>query len=300
MLTFSHYSALKLAIILMVVSTLMLATMHVLVRLLGDASMGNQIHPFVIVFFRNLFGAIAIVPLIKYHGLGLFRTNHLGLHALRAPIGIIAILTFFYALTKVPVANVTALSFSTTLFATLSAAILIKEPIRLRRSIAIAIGLVGVFVVLRPSASGFNIYSLLVLVAAIGWGLSVTLVKKLTEFDSSITIVAIMSFSLTALSLPPALLYWQTPSLSQLGLLFVLGCLASGGHLLLTEALKRADVAIVMSLDFLRLVWTSILGAWLFSEYLDAFTLYGAIIIFASGWYILRRESLLQADKSLK
>jgi len=139
-------------------------------------------------------------------------------------------LCFFYGLSKVPLANATALSFSTTLFATMWAALFLKEVVRARRWLAIIVGLIGVLIVLQPNPSDFNSYSLLLVVAAMFWGASVTIVKRLTQTESAITIVTIMTISLTVLSLPTAIVNWTTPSFVHWPLLLAIGAIGRVTH----------------------------------------------------------------------
>ncbi|MFK7891009.1 MAG: DMT family transporter [Granulosicoccus sp.] len=277
------------ACLLMLLSTFLLASMHALVR-----NIGQDLHPFVVVFFRNLFGLIAVVPLLIRFGWRTLRTNHSGIYIGRALIGLVAMLCWFTGLANVPIANATALSFSTTLFATLIAWLFVGEIVRGRRTLAILVGILGVFVVLRPGVEGFNAYSLLVVFSAFAWAASICIVKVLTRTDSVTCIVAWMGISLSLLSLGPALYYWQTPSASQWLTLILIGTLATGGHLTMTRAVKMADTSLVMSVDFARLIWASVLGAWFFGELLDLWTATGAVIIFLAGWYIVFRESRLQ------
>jgi len=100
-----------------------------------------------------------------------------------------------------------------------------------------------------------------------------------------------MTLSLLILSFPPALFYWRTPDFTELVLLLCVGALASLGHLLMTEAINRSEVAIVMSIDFARLLWTVLIGAWFFNDIIELQTIIGAVIIFSAGWYIIFRES---------
>jgi len=279
------------ALACMLLSTLLIASMHGSVR-----GLSGELHPFVIVFFRNLFGLIAIVPLILRAGVTSLKTDRAGLYSLRAAIGIVAMVLWFYALSLVPLANATALSFSTTLFATLSAWLFLGEKMRIRRWAAIFIGVFGVLIVLRPDTAGFNRYSLLILCSAMAWGISISIVKSLSRTESVTSIVGWMSIAQTILSLPLVLIVWQTPTLHQFAWLALIGALATGGHLLMTQALKMADTAVVMSMDFARLVWTTLIGAWFFSELLDTWTAVGAVIIFAAGWYIIFRESKLKSQ----
>ena len=274
------------AVMLMLGATLMLASMHGLVRQLS-----SDMHPFMIVFFRNLFGLVAVLPLLLQAGLGSLKTHNPRLHMLRAGVGVIAMLGWFYALSKVPIANATALSFSTTIFATVSAWLFLGERLRWRRSAAIVVGLVGVFVVLRPSAEGFNIYALLVLFTSIAWGISLTIVKHLSKTETPTSIVSWMGITLVILSFWPALAVWHTPTMEQLLWLFLVGALATAGHLLMTTSIQMADTSLVMSVDFTRLIWTALIGAYFFNEILDVWTFVGASIIFLAGWYIVFRES---------
>jgi len=282
-----------LALTYMLLATVLLALMHGVVRFVSA-----DLHPFVIVFYRNVFGLIAIMPLLLRAGVSSLHTTHGWLYTLRAFVGILAMLCWFYALSKVPITNATALSFSTTIFASLSAWLFLKERMRIRRWAAIFVGIFGVLVVLRPDVDGFNRYALLVIFSSIAWGFSVTIVKKLAEVETVVSIVAWMGISMTFLSFFPALLYWQVPNGQQLLALCAIGVLATAGHLLMTRALQMADTAVVMSMDFSRLVWTAIIGSIFFAEILDRWTVVGAAIIFGAGLYIIVRESKLKESAS--
>lgn len=271
----------------MFMATVVLACMHGIVRYLG-----GDLHPFVIAFYRNLFGLIAILPLVFRAGLSGMRTHHPRLILLRSVSSIFAMLTWFYSLSKVPTAEATALSFTAAIFTALMAYVLLGEKMRRHRWLAILGGIIGVIVVLQPNTDNFNPYMLLVLVSCVFWGLSVTLVKFLTQTDSTTSIVAWMSILLTLMSLPPALFYWQWPDLQQFYLLASMGVLATLGHLGMTQALSLADTTAVMSIDFMRLIWAAMIGALFFGDAFDIYTWIGATIIFASGLYIIFRESL--------
>lgn len=284
----TQYPAALNGILLMLVATVLLASMHSIVRYLTA-----DLHPFVIVFFRSFFGLVAILPLVAKSGIGVLRTAHPKLHLIRVSVGMLAMLSWFYALSRVPVTNATALSFSSTIFATLAAWLILGERMRIRRWLAILTGLIGVVVVLRPGLEGFNVFALLVIASTMAWGTSVTIVKKLSKTESTTCIITWMGIGLSVLSLGPALLFWQWPDPQQMSWLLLVGILASGGHYCMTSALRLTDTAVVMSVDFMRLIWTSIIGYIFFADLLDRWTLAGAIIIFASAWYIIFRESRL-------
>lgn len=276
----------------MLMATLVLACMHGMVRYLG-----GDLHPFVIAFYRNLFGLIAILPLVLKAGLPGLRTHHPQLMVLRSLSGVVAMLTWFYGLTKVPTAEATALSFTAAIFTALVAYILLGEKMKWHRWLAILGGFIGVIVVLQPNTENYNPYMLMILISCVFWGLSVTLVKLLTRTDSTISIVAWMSILLTIMSLPPALFYWQWPDLDQFLLLGVMGVLATIGHLGMTQALSLADTTAVMSIDFMRLIWAALIGIIFFSDTFDIYTWIGATIIFSSGLYIIFRESLIRKSR---
>jgi len=217
---------------------MLLASMHGMVRFLS-----SDLHPFIIVFFRNLFGLLTVMPLLMKVGFSTLKTSNPKLHTIRAIIGLLAMLGWFYALSKVPIANATALSFSTTIFAAISAWLFLGERIRWRRSAAIIVGFIGVYVVLRPAAEGFNIFAMLVILTSISWALSLTIVKQLSKTESTTSIVSWMGISLVALSIWPALMVWQTPSINQLLWLFLIGGLGTAGHLMMTSAIKMADIS---------------------------------------------------------
>jgi drug/metabolite transporter (DMT)-like permease len=277
----------------MFMATIVLACMHGMVRYLG-----TDLHPFVIAFYRNLFGLIAILPLVFKAGLSGLQTHRPGVVLLRSISGVFAMLSWFYGLSKVPTAEATALSFTAAIFTALVAYILLGEKMRLHSWIAILGGFVGVIVVLQPNTENYNPYMLLVLVSCVFWGLSVTLVKLLTRTDSTISIVAWMSILLTVMSLPPALLYWQWPGPDQFILLCIMGILATLGHLGMTQALSFADTTAVMSIDFMRLIWAALIGTLFFGDVFDIYTWIGATIIFSSGLYIVFRESLAREADS--
>lgn len=278
----------------MLIGTMALACMHGLVRYLG-----GDLHPFVVAFYRNLFGLIVIIPLVIKAGWAGIRTHQPRLMVIRSVSGIFAMLTWFYGLTKVPTAEATALSFTAAIFTAFVAYILLGETIRLHRCLAIFGGFVGVIVVLQPNTVNYNPFMLLILISCLFWGLSVTLVKLLTRTDSTTSIVAWMSILLTMMSLPTALFYWQWPDLNQFLLLGLMGMLATLGHLCMTQALSLADTTAVMSIDFMRLIWAALIGTIFFRDAFDIYTWIGATIIFSSGLYIIFRESSSRQSRQL-
>ena len=274
------------ALMFMVAATAALAIMHGLVR-----HISKTVDVYTITFFRNLFGLVAVMPLVLHNGLSSLRTRRLPLHLLRGASGILAMLTWFTALARVEIATATALSFSAAIFGTIAAVVFLGEKIRTRRLIAIFAGFVGVIVVLRPAGDSFNPSALLVLGSSLFWGLNVVIVKSLSSTEKAASIVAWSGITLTILSLPFFLSFGKVPDNNSVLLLLMVGACGTLGHMCMTTALSMADTTAVMSLDFLRLIWTLLIGVIFFSDLVDHWTLLGATIIFTSGLYIIFRES---------
>lgn len=278
------------ALLWMFLSTALLSGMHAMVRHLG-----GHLHPFEIAFFRNLFGLAAVMPLIFTVGLAGLHSRRPKLQVLRGTTGLLAMLGWFYGLTIVPIATATALSFSAALFASLGAVLFLGEKMHLRRWSAVALGIIGVIIVLRPGAASFDPGTLFIVGSALLWGFNVVIVKQLSKTDSTVSIVAWMSATLTVLSFIPALFVWQWPTMTDLLWLALIGLTGTCGHLTMVKALKLADATAVMSVDFSRLIWTTAMGSLIFADRIDLLAWIGGSIIFVSGLYILYRESKVKA-----
>jgi len=267
-------------------SGLLLSCMHGLVRIVAQ-----DLHALEVTFFRNLFGLLAVLPVIARQGLSSLRTSRPGLVVLRTISGIIAMTTWFYSLTVLPLAEAVALSFLSVIFASIGASLVLKERMRLRRWTAIGLGFIGALLILRPGFREINLGTALVLVATITWGTNVVIVKILSRTDSLTSIVGIMAISFTVLSFPLALMVWETPTATQLLLLVGIGTLGTLGHFAMTKALALSEAGAVMPLDFTRLIWASLIGFWLFAEVPDVWTVVGGGLIICAATYVIWRES---------
>ncbi|MEE2996818.1 MAG: DMT family transporter [Pseudomonadota bacterium] len=273
-------------IALMVASTLAFSGMHTTIK-----HVSGDVDTFIIVFFRNLFGLIALMPLFLRRGLTPLKTNRIGTHAFRVLINFVSMVMFFYALSITPLAEVAALTFSAPIFATVLAIFIFKEAVGLGRWLAIFIGFAGTVVILRPGFEAVNVGALLAVGAALLWGSAVMIIKDLGRTDSALTITAYMVLLLIPISLIPALFVWEWPTWGQLGWLLMVGVFGSAGHLLLNQALKEAPTNVVMPIDFVRLIWVAIFGYFLFGEIPDIFIWLGGAMIFTSGLWIAHAEN---------
>ena len=262
-----------------------LSAMHAIVRFLSPS-----IHPFELAFFRSLFGFIVILPLLLRGGIDSVRTHQPRLQMLRGVVSIAAMMSWFYGLSMVPLAEATALSFTNVIFGSLAAIIFLREKMTMARGIAVFIGFVGVLVILRPGFVQMDIGVVCVLFAALCWGCSVVIVKQLGRSEAAVSIVAWVGIQLSILSLPFALSVWVWPTMEEWLWLSLLGTLATIGHLCMVQGLKLTDAMTIFPLDFTRLIWASLFGLFIFSEWPDVWTFVGAGIIVISGTFMLYRE----------
>lgn len=280
-------------ILLMLAAALAFSVMNVLIR-----AASSRLHAFEIAFFRNLFGLLFMLPWFMKYGLTVIKTARLPLFMIRAVLGLISMLCFFWGLTVLPLAKAVALGFTVPLFVTIGAALVLKEDVHMRRWLAVIIGFIGTLIILRPTVDGDLVPSLVVILSAVTMAISVLIIKNLSRTERPNTIVIFMVLLMTPLSLPVALTVWQWPDAWTWFLLILLGFSGSLGHLLFTHAIRSSEVSLVMPFDFTRLPFVIVLAWLFFDESVDRWTLIGAAIVFASGAYIAHREAQLNRRRA--
>ena len=225
----------------MIASTVAFTGMHATVRHLSA-----DLHPFEIAFFRNLFGLVVLLPwLLRTRG-RLLATRRLGGHGMRAALNLVAMLLFFLALGNAPLAQVQALGFTSPLFATVLAVLLLGERIHLRRVSALLAGFGGAVMVTGPFGGPVEIGAVYALASAAFWASALVIIKSLSRTETSLTITAWMVLLLTPMSLVPALFVWQWPGTTQWLLLFFCGAAGTLAQALMTQALRMADATAVL------------------------------------------------------
>jgi len=257
----------------------------------------QSINPMEVMFFRNVFGLIAMLPWIVGHWRETMASQQIPLHCGRAALGVFSMSCWFGALAYISVAEVTALGFTAPLFATVLAIVLLKEEVRLRRWSAVLIGFAGAMLILRPGIESFGIGQSLALVNALFAAGGVVFIKRLTLADSPAAIVSWQMILMVPLSLLPALFFWTTPDGMQLFWLSSIGFLAALGQYAMTRAYSLAEATALLPIDFSRLVFATILGIALFDESPDLWTYVGAGVIFLSSIYIARREAQVARER---
>ncbi len=272
---------------------ILFSTMGVFIKLSS-----SQLHPLEVVFFRNFLALFFLTPWIFRQRVTVFKSNRKKLYTLRAVFNVVGMAAGFTALTLIPLAEATALSFTAPLFATLGAALILGEIVRQRRIIAIFFGFVGMLIILRPGIEAVSPGALLAIANAITIAITVLIVKKLTTTEKPITIVAYMALLQTPMALIPALFYWEWPSLITWTWLFCLAGAGTIGHLMYTKAIQLAEVSQLQPIDFVRLPIMALFGYIVFAEQPSIWVWIGGAVIFLSTAYVTHREATISKNQT--
>ena len=258
----------------------------------------SDMHPMQAAFLRYVLGLVILSPFFLRLRLHHLRSARLGLHAFRGLIHGIAVLLWFYAMARLPIAEVTALGFTAPIFATVGAAMFLGERLHFRRVGAVLMGFAGAVVILRPGVEVIDLGAIAILVAAPLFAGSKIITKSLARSESSAAIVAYLAVIVTLVMLGPAILVWRQPTVTELGWLALTALLATASHLAVVKALKAAELTVTQPIEFLQLFWATLIGLYLFAEVPDAWTWIGGAIIVASATYIAHREARAQPPEA--
>ena len=274
---------------LMLLSTAFFGLMAVAIRIATDSGVATA----EIAFFRNFFGLLALLPFLHRGGRAALRTQQLPRYFLRCAIGVASMLCGFWAIGHLPMAQAIALSYSAPLFVTIFAVLWLGEVVRRRRWSAVALGFVGVLVIVRPATEGFSAGSLVAVAAAVLSSVVAIQIKQLARVDAPDTIVFWTYVFWVPMSLVPALFVWQWPQGMAWLWLAAIGVLGTGGQLFWTRALKLGEVSALTPISFMQLPLVTVLAWLLFDETIDRWTVAGALVIFVANGYIAHREARL-------
>ncbi len=252
---------------------------------------GTTLDPFQMVFFRGLFGTMFLLPIVWHAGgMAVLKTQRMNFHLARGITGSLALMTIFYALTNMPLADVTGISFSRSLWVIILAVLFLGESIRWRRWTATLVGFCGVLVMVRPGPEA-NPAAIAAVLNALFVAMSVVLIKRMTVTEKPLTILFWGTLIPTFVTLPPAIIVWQTPTNTELMLMAAIGAGLSVGHTCLIHGLRVGEATAVMPFDYTRLIFAGLAGYVFFLEIPDPYTIAGALLIIMATLYIARRES---------
>ena len=253
--------------------------------------LGSDMNPIQAAFIRYAMGVVIMAPLLlRVRWSRLAPRRRLGLYLARGVVHGAGVMLWFYAMAHIPIAEVTALSFTAPIFTTLGAARFLGENVRARRIGAVLMGFAGTLIILRPGIAAIDPGAIAQLLSAPLFAASFILAKKLTEPDPPRVIGGALTIIVTLMLLGPALLVWRTPTPTELGWLFATASFATAGHLTLVQAFRAAEITVTQPVAFLQLVWATLLGYYVFGETPDMFTWIGGAVIVSSATYIAHRE----------
>ena len=250
----------------------------------------RTLHVFQIMEMRSLIGFVLLWPLIHANGgVRALRTARPGQQVARNAVHYAAQFGWFFALTLIPIAQVVAIEFTMPIWTALLAVSFLGERLNAARVVAVALGVVGVTVIVRPGVDHVDPGQLIALAAAVGFAVSVILVKSLTRTDSAVTIVFWMLVVQSAIGAVPALIVWRTPTAAVWPWVLVIALCGTYSHFCMTQALRHAEATMIVPMDFLRVPLSAVAGWLVFGERIDAFTIGGAALILFANLLNLRR-----------
>ena len=269
-------------------ATFFFSTTNALIR-----DLSGDLPPVEIAFFRSLFGLLLQLPLLAWFGMASLKTERLHLHVSRGLLHVFSMLLWFVALAVVPLAEAAALEFAAPILATVIAIMFLGEKIRMRRMIALVVGIAGVMLVVRP---GFEVVSwgqALALASVALWAGCQLIIRELGKTDSAFAqgfYTVLVFVPVTAIAAIPV---WQWPTGHDLAVTFLIAGASTIGLWLYGEAFRRAEMTAILPLESTKLIWGALLGFVFFAEIPDVLTIIGGFVIFAAGAYITFRETQL-------
>jgi len=240
----------------------------------------RELNVFQIMELRSVIGFFMLYPLIRINsGFAAMKTSRPLQHIGRNLVHYGAQLGWFFALTLIPLGQVVAIEFTMPIWTAILAASFLGERITVWKTSAIVLGVVGVFIIVRPVAGEINPGQLIALGAAVGFGISIAMMKSLTRTENISAIVFWMLVVQSAAGFFPSLYVWIWPSAYAWGWIAVIAFCGTFSHYCLARAMLHADATVAVPLDFLRVPLTATVGWLIYSERLDLFTVLGATLI---------------------
>jgi drug/metabolite transporter (DMT)-like permease len=252
----------------------------------------RTLHVFQIMEMRSVIGFVLLWPLLHASGgLAAMRTDRIRRHIARNTVHYAAQFGWFLALTMIPIAQVVAIEFTMPIWTALLAVAFLGERLGAARIAAVALGLVGVAVIVRPGIDHVDPGQLIALAAAVGFAISIILVKSLTSTESVVSIIFWMLVVQSVIGIVPAAMVWRTPTAQVWPWIGVIALCGTYSHYCMTQALRHADATMIVPMDFLRVPLTAVAGWLVYSERIDLFTVVGAALVLLANLLNLRRPS---------
>jgi drug/metabolite transporter (DMT)-like permease len=245
-------------------------------------------------FLRYSMGLVFLLPMINAMRQSQLTIRQHKLFWLRGIAHTGGVSLWFYAMARIPIADVTAMNYLTPIYVTLGAALFLGEKLALRRILAVVAALVGALIILRPGFREVGMGHLAMLFAAVFFATSYLVAKLMSDETNPAIVVTMLSITVTIGLAPLALANWVTPTGSELVVLFAVAALATAGHYTMSMAFAAAPVTVTQPVSFLQLVWAVLLGAVVFGEGVDPWVVIGGLVIIGSIAFITMREAVMK------
>lgn len=245
-------------------------------------------------FLRYLLGLVFLVPMIRPILTAHLTMRQIKLFAARGAAHSIAVILWFYAMSRIPIADVTAMNYLSPVYITIGAAILLKEPLPPRRLMAVFVALIGALIILRPGLRELDEGHIAMMGTALLFAIGYLIAKQLSNEVSPAVVVGMLSVTVTIGLAPFAAAVWVPVSGLQLAWLFLVACFATAGHYCMTLAFASAPLTVTQPVTFLQLIWAVLLGYFAFGEAVDGWVIFGGAMILGSISFITWRESRIK------
>lgn len=277
----------------MLLSGLMFVFVAILIRQLDPRIPAEQA-----AFIRYLFALLLLSPSLFRMRWSLIEKDTLGWYLIRGIFHALAVILWFYAMAHIPIAEVTAIGYTTPIYTAIGAVLLFGESFRWRRVIAVLAGFVGALIILRPGFQSIAPGSIAQLIAAACFAVSYLITKRLTRSASSIDITVMLTIACTLVMAPLALMNWHPPGWMDFIWLLAISVLATTGHYAVTRAISLAPLTVIQPVTFIQLIWAVFFGYLLFDETPDSWVIAGAVMIVTSVSYMAHREMVIGRRQS--
>ena len=252
---------------------------------------GSAIPPAQAAFLRYALGIVFLLPMIRPILAAHLTRRQVKLFALRGVVHTLAVILWFYAMTQIPLAEVTAMNYLTPVYVTIGAALFLGEALPPRRLAAVVVALIGAAIILRPGLRAVESGHIAMLFTALAFAVGYLVAKRLSGEVSAPVVVGMLSVTVTIGLFPFALMDWVTPTWTDIGWLFLVACFATAGHYCMTLAFAAAPLTLTQPVTFLQLIWSVAVGALVFDEGVDGWVIFGGAVIMASVSFITWREA---------
>ncbi len=275
----------------MVFTGLMFVAVTAVVKHVGDAVPAAQA-----AFLRYLLGLVFLIPMVRPIMAARLTGRQKKLFWARGAAHTLAVILWFFAMAQIPIAEVTAMNYLSPVYVSLGAALFLGERLPPRRLAAVIMALIGAMIILRPGVKEVELGHIAMLGTAIFFAVGYLIAKQLSGEVSAPVVVGMLSVTVTVGLAPFAWAVWVTPTLSQLGWLFLVACFATAGHYAMTLAFAAAPLTVTQPVTFLQLIWAVLLGAVVFGEAVDGWVIFGGAVIMASVSFITWREAVARRN----